>query len=146
MCETYETPALRKTFASLVKKAGGGPSVCMAIKETTGRSLAPGTLSKIADGSMRFDWHLAFQIEDIAEQFPITGRLKARIDASPAQSDLQRLAYTALKEIGEVPAAVCSWVATGDLGALEKEGPEGLAALEAFLQAVREAKQGEGQL
>jgi hypothetical protein len=63
MHESYETPALRQTFASLVKKAGGGAAVVMVIKEMTGRNMSEGTLTKIKSGDMRFDWELSFILE-----------------------------------------------------------------------------------
>lgn len=137
MYESYETPALRQTFASLVRKAGGGAAVVMVIKEMTGRSMSEGTLTKIKSGDMRFDWELGFILEDVVGEYPIRAHLDARRQEACGKSDLQIIAEAALREIGEVPATVLHGVATGDFEPLLKEGPEGLAALQALLNRVK---------
>jgi hypothetical protein len=137
MHESYETPALRQTFASLVKKAGGGAAVVMVIKEMTGRNMSEGTLTKIKSGDMRFDWELSFILEDVVGEYPIRAHLDARRQAACGKSDLQIVAEAALREIGEVPAAVLHGVATGDFEQLLKEGPEGMAALQDLLSRVK---------
>jgi len=137
MHESYETPALRQTFASLVKKAGGGAAVVMVIKEMTGRNMSEGTLTKIKSGDMRFDWELSFILEDVVGEYPIRAHLDARRQDACGKSDLQIVAEAALREIGEVPAAVLHGVATGDFEQLLKEGPEGMAALQDLLNRVK---------
>lgn len=140
MYESYETPALRQTFASLLRKAGGGAAVVMVIKEMTGRCMSEGTLSKIKNGDMRFDWELGFILEDVVGQYPIRAHLNARRQDACGKSDLQIVAEAALREIGDVPAAVLHGVATGDFAPLLKEGPEGLAALQDLMNRVKVAQ------
>ncbi|WP_122072957.1 hypothetical protein [Pseudophaeobacter sp. EL27] len=137
MYESYETPALRQTFASLVKKAGGGAAVVMVIKEMTGRCMSEGTLTKIKSGDMRFDWELGFILEDVVGEYPIRAHLDARRQEACGKSDLQIIAEAALREIGEVPAAVLHGVTTGNFDPLLKEGPEGMAALQDLLNRVK---------
>lgn len=137
MYESYETPALRQTFASLVKKAGGGAAVVMVIKEMTGRCMSEGTLTKIKSGDMRFDWELSFILEDVVGEYPIRAHLDARRQEACGKSDLQIIAEAALREIGEVPAAVLHGVTTGNFDPLLKEGPEGMAALQDLLNRVK---------
>ena len=137
MHESYETPALRQTFASLLRKAGGGAAVVMVIKEMTGRCMSEGTLSKIKNGDMRFDWELGFILEDVVGEYPIRAHLDARRQEACGKSDLQIIAEAALREIGEVPAAVLHGVTTGNFDPLLKEGPEGMAALQDLLNRVK---------
>ncbi|WP_282076330.1 hypothetical protein [Epibacterium ulvae] len=138
----YETAALRSTFRSMLKKAGCSAAVGMAIKEKCGRDIADSTLSKIANGQMRFDWDVAFMLEDIVGEYPFTALMNGRREDAVSKSDLEVLVEAAVKEIGEVPAAVIHGLRTGDFEKLLKEGPEGLAALEALLQHVKEAEGG----
>jgi hypothetical protein len=137
MSSRYDSPALRTIFASLIRKAGGGPSVIVAVEELTGRKMSVGTLSKISNGDMRMDWEVAFILEDIVEEFPFQEYLNARRDQTISQSDQHRLALAALKEIGEVPAAVLHFITTGESTLLEKEGAEGSAAIQALLDYVK---------
>ncbi|WP_406720413.1 hypothetical protein RPE78_09530 [Thioclava litoralis] len=143
MIESYESAALRAMFASLVQHAGKGPAVVAAIRETTGRQMSEGTLSKIISGEGRFDWNLAFQLEEIAGRFPIRTMLMARVPSDPVKAQFDELAVRTMKEVGDIGPALLDAVRTGDFTKLDKEGPEAVTAITAAMAFGRSAREGD---
>jgi hypothetical protein len=134
MTEVYDPQVIRPLFRQLVKDFGG--------HHATGALLGvnPGNITKMIAGDLPIHTQHWAALEDAAGRHPITFMLRGRIEATAAESNLQKLAEITLKELGDIPGAILQLIAKGDLSQIEKEGPELTSALTRLIEAAREVR------
>ncbi|TQS72743.1 hypothetical protein ERN12_02835 [Rhodobacteraceae bacterium] len=144
MTAVYEGKALGGIFAGMVAEMGGYYATVTWVKETTGRSMSEGTITKIVSGDMKFDFALAFMIEDQIGRHPVSALIGSRCKTNTATVELQHAMKGWLKESSEVAPAAFEMLTSGDTTACEKELVEDIAAAQAFLAALRRKRDEEG--
>jgi hypothetical protein len=134
MTEVFDPQVIRPLFKQLVKDFGGHHAAGALLR------VNPGNITKMINGDLPIHTHHWCMLEDAAGRHPITFMLRARVEATASDSNLQNLAEIALKELGDIPGAILQLIAKGDLSQIEKEGPELTSALTRLIDAAREVQ------